>query len=65
MTYYYFISGIIPKTGSSNYFNTEVGIDKKITSIQDITNLSKRFAEIVNAEPDHVIILNYQLLRIE
>ena len=63
--YYYFVSGVVLSEGSKTYFNAEVSISKKVSSINEIAEITEGLAEDLKVIPKHVIILNYEFLRIE
>ena len=67
MMLHYFISGIILEKGgyTKKYFNAEVPYFRRITSIEDIVSMQKRFAQTHNISYEEIVILNYTLLRTE
>mgnify|MGYP004673314619 CR=1 FL=1 len=66
MVYYYFVSGtILQKKKKYLYFNTEIGLHKRISSIKDIAKFSKDLANVIGVNPETLTVLNYQFLRTE
>ena len=66
MMYHYFVSGVIlPNNGNNSYFNSELILPDKISSFEEVLLLRNKFALSQKVAPENVIILSYQLLRIE
>lgn len=67
MMLHYFISGVILEKGgyTKKYFNAEVPYFRRITSLEDVMSMQKRFAQTHNISPEEIVILNYTLLRTE
>ena len=63
--YYYFISGVVLLEASKKYFNAEVCISEKVSSIKNITEITEILAKNLKVIPKQIIILNYEFLRIE
>ena len=63
--YYYFVSGVVLSEDSKRYFNAEVGVSEKVSSIKNIAEITEGLAEDLKALPKQIIILNYEFLRIE
>ena len=65
--FHYFVS----YTFSTSYFYyfgvacTEFQTNKEITSFEDIQEIAKLIQEIYENEDTRIVILNYQLLRVE
>ena len=65
MVYYYFVSGVILNNGNNIFFNSEIVMLNEISSFEEVRSFCNKIAFEKNVTPDNVLILCYQLLRVE
>ena len=66
MMYHYFVSGaMLLNNGNNRFFNAEITVPDKISSIEEVLLLRNKLALNQKVSPEAVTIFNYQLLRIE